>query len=207
LDQKKIKICGIKDLEIAKFCISLDVDYLGFNFSPVSKRKIELMKADQIINNLKKKFPTSRTKLVALFYKTEPNLIEEIVHSNLFDVYQYVQNDTSFQKKEHSLIYLPQIQIDKPTTDLDLLDLKDELIIIDSYEKNLGGGSGKVFPWEYAKGIQRKYLLAGGLNSLNVNEAIQTLNPYGVDVASGVENSKGEKDINLIESFVKNVRQ
>ena len=68
------------------------------------------------------------------------------------------------------------------------------------------GGTGTIFNWELAKNINRSYFLAGGLNLDNIKTAVETLNPYAVDVSSGVE-TNGFKDKEKMTEFVKIIRE
>lgn len=208
MNLSKIKICGIKDLAIAEFCIQEGVDFLGFNFSPQSCRSIKLQDADKIITKLSQIGIPPGTTLVALFYQTHPTEIKEIIQSGLFSLFQYVVHDTSFNRSMfiENIPLLAQYGVDSQITD-DSLKHLDELIILDSFNERLGGGSGKPFEWDHISNVQRKYLLAGGLNPENVRDAIEFLHPYGVDVASGVESERGIKDTKKIKRFVNNVRR
>ena len=80
--------------------------------------------------------------------------------------------------------------------------------LLDPEVKGSYGGTGKKFDWALAGGVgrQRPVMIAGGLNSENVREAIRIASPWGVDVSSGVETG-GTKDINRIEAFVRTVRR
>lgn len=201
----KIKICGIKNLSTALLCIDEGVNYLGFNFSPKSKRQISFKDAEIILNSISKQ--THKVKNVALFYKNNMDEVNEIMNSKLFDYLQYVVHDESFERlKNDNIKYIPQIGVSDELFENDL-NYDDDLIILDSFQKEKGGGSGKIFPWSRVKSIRRNYLLAGGLNPDNVSEAIEVLQPYGVDVASGVENENGEKDLLKIKRFITNARR
>eukprot|EP01126_Amoeba_proteus_P067225 TRINITY_DN9884_c0_g1_i5.p1 TRINITY_DN9884_c0_g1~~TRINITY_DN9884_c0_g1_i5.p1 ORF type:complete len:270 (+),score=70.58 TRINITY_DN9884_c0_g1_i5:895-1704(+) len=75
----------------------------------------------------------------------------------------------------------------------------------------LMGGTGKTFDWRIAEKISREnhlpFILAGGLSSVNVNEAVSRVNPWAVDVSSGVESSPGTKDLKKIQTFISNAKQ
>lgn len=204
----KIKICGIKDLAVAEFCIQEGIEYLGFNFSPKSCRFISLMDAEYLISKLSKNGTPTSTNLVALFYETDPNEINRIVQSGLFSLFQYVVHDSSFDRRMilDKFPLLPQYGVQSKITD-DSLNLVDDLIILDKFNGISGGGTGELFNWENISTIQRKYFLAGGLHPENVRQAIDFLHPFGVDVASGVESEKGIKDISKIKRFINNVRR
>jgi phosphoribosylanthranilate isomerase len=81
--------------------------------------------------------------------------------------------------------------------------------LLDSHHTNAYGGTGKVGNWQLAVHIARKHpiFLAGGLNLKNISSAIEHVQPWGVDVASGVERARGEKDPALIETFIQAVRE
>ena len=96
---------------------------------------------------------------------------------------------------------------DPYTTEPKLLDAN--MILIDSYNKNSYGGSGVTFNWKtIPAAIPRdKLILAGGINPLNIEQALREVNPAVIDVASGAEQKPGIKDRNKIEQLVKAVRQ
>ena len=80
-------------------------------------------------------------------------------------------------------------------------------LLLDSHKTGKRGGSGKVFDWSFSRPLSKPVWLAGGLNPENVAEAIRIVNPYAVDVSSGVEESPGIKDKARIKAFVSAVRQ
>ncbi len=203
----KIKICGIKDKEIAGICADLGVDFLGLNFSPVSKRKIDLKIASEIINHLTRR-NNGYLKIVALFYKNTQKEIRDIVGSLSVDFIQYVVEDDSIaidQIKDFNLPLIPQIPIFQQIDDTDLYNYKSEFVILDSHKKGMGGGTGEIFNWEFVQNVKRSYFLAGGLNHQNIKKAIELLSPFGVDIASGVESSPGVKNADLIKKICKEI--
>jgi phosphoribosylanthranilate isomerase len=208
MQDTKIKICGIKDIVTAEVCIQNGVNFLGFNFSPKSVRSISLQDADKIISSLHSNGIPEGSTMVALFFETDPSTIETVLHSGLFSLFQYVLHDSHFDKKKFpkSTKFLPQIGVNKELTD-EAIEVDDDVIILDKFSSNSGGGTGETFLWNHIQTIKKKYLLAGGLNPENVGKAIEVLNPYGVDVASGVESEKGIKDLKKIKRFVENVRR
>jgi phosphoribosylanthranilate isomerase len=82
-------------------------------------------------------------------------------------------------------------------------------ILLDAWSPEQAGGTGKTFCWEMALEARKKrnFILSGGLNPMNVYQAIQMLKPIGVDVCSGVEKTPGEKDGNKMKEFIKEVRR
>jgi phosphoribosylanthranilate isomerase len=206
----KVKICGIKDPDIAQYTIDSGADYIGINFSNVSKRKVSFKEAESILNRLEQSFSSEKPfQLVALFYKNSESEIEKVLSSFSFDFLQYIKEDDSFHVKNwrnNKIPFMLQMAVESDIEDSDL-EFSNDLFILDSYSKKLGGGTGNIFPWEFIKNIKRKYLLAGGLNPTNVTSAINVLHPFGVDVASGVESEPGKKDKKLIKEFIQNAKR
>ncbi|MCB1158789.1 MAG: phosphoribosylanthranilate isomerase [Leptospiraceae bacterium] len=205
----KVKICGVKDPDIAMACLEYGADFIGFNFSPFSKRKIEpdnLSEIFSIFTGLEER----SAKLVALFYKNSEEEITSILSEFSFDYVQYVVQE-SFELPlflgSFGIPLLPQFQVKDDFIVEDIELFTNEYMILDSYSKDAGGGTGETFNWDLLRGIQRKYFLAGGLNPGNVREAIQKVKPFGVDVASGVESLPGKKDRNLIKEFIQNAKK
>jgi len=80
-------------------------------------------------------------------------------------------------------------------------------LLLDSYNPSSYGGTGEIFDWSLARvKIGLPIILAGGLNSENVSDAISQVNPYAVDTSSGVESAPGVKDIDKILAFIRSVR-
>ncbi|GBF50149.1 N-(5'-phosphoribosyl)anthranilate isomerase [Leptospira ryugenii] len=203
----KIKICGIKDVETFSLCRELSVDFVGLNFSPKSPRRIQRTEAEAILRERER---TGSPKIVFLFFENEVLEIENLVKTYAPDLVQLIAGDpiditpvwnTHLQSKT----LLPAFRLQSKVGDESLLCPELPFVILDSYKKDLGGGSGHTFPWEYAKEVKRPYLLAGGINPQNVEDAIRFLKPYGIDVASGVE-TDGKKDASKIKELVNNVR-
>lgn len=203
----QIKICGIKDIATLDLCRELGVDFVGLNFSPRSPRNITLTQARELLSlRHLPGFP----KLVFLFFENTNVEIQEITNQFSPDLVQLIRGDRMLTKEiwdkftsEKRL--LPAIRIQSPILSDEDLEPQSELVILDSFQKGLGGGSGHTFPWEYVTNVKRPYLLAGGITPMNVQLALNTLKPAGIDVASGVE-TDGKKDPHKIIELVQNVR-
>ncbi|TGM66726.1 phosphoribosylanthranilate isomerase [Leptospira meyeri] len=203
----KIKICGIKDLATLELCVDLQVDFVGLNFSPRSPRAINADTAETLLKLRKKSgFP----KLVFLFFENELTEIETLTNRFQPDLIQLIRGDAYVTSQiwnefTETKKLLPAIRIQTKITNEKDLEPKSNLVILDSYQKTLGGGTGHTFPWEYVTSVKRPFLLAGGITPDNVKSALETVHPYGIDVASGVE-TDGIKDPNKIKTLVQNVR-
>jgi len=203
----KIKICGIRDKKTVSLCQELHIDWIGFNFSPESPRNIS---ENEIENLISERNTPHFPKIVFLFYQNHPKEIKKLVDTYQPDFVQLIAGDPiditeSWEVYRKDKRLLPAFRLQGRVGDESLLCPDLPVVILDSFKKDLGGGTGHSFPWEYVKDVKRAFLLAGGITPDNVEEAIRYLKPYGIDVASGVE-SNGQKDHNKIKDLVKNVR-
>ena len=199
-----IKICGIKTLNDALAAIHAGADYLGFNFYSKSARFIEKDTCSEVTSVLKKEYP--HIKLVGVFVNSSVEDMKNILETCSLDLAQLHGDET------------PEI--------LSALDGKafkafrgipenvngfarseSPAFLVDASVKGLYGGSGVTADWIGAAELAKKYplLLAGGLTPENVAEAVRSVKPWGVDVASGVESAPGEKDAAKLSAFVKAV--
>jgi len=203
----KIKICGIREKETVNLCHDLGVDWIGLNFSEHSPRNISEAQIKNLISDRNSPhFP----KIVFLFFQNTEEQITKIVREYQPDYVQLIAGDPVditevWETYRIQKILLPAFRLQGRVGDESLLCPDLPYVILDSYKKDLGGGTGHSFPWEYVKEVKRPYLLAGGITPENVEEAIRYLNPFGIDVASGVE-SDGKKDPKKIKELIKNVR-
>ena len=206
----KIKICGIKNYNNAKCVLENKADYLGLIFVENSKRYIDFFTAQNLIKKIKK--TKSKINLVGVFQNEKLELINN--YSDKLGL-NYVQIAGDFDDDFLAKIKYPKIiQISVKNNDSTekiskLISHHKKLnhkILLDSYDKNIGGGTGKKFNWDIVKNFLNSdgVFLAGGLNSNNINSALN-LNPWGVDISSGVE-TEGEKDNVKIKAFIKKVK-
>ncbi|UOG32070.1 phosphoribosylanthranilate isomerase [Leptospira noguchii] len=205
LEKTKVKICGIRNLEIAKICKEEEADYIGLNFVSNSPRKIELSNAQKIVEYYRSE--KNSPEIVLLFYQNSLEEIKSITSILDHDLVQWVWDDPLLSADK--LLGKRQIcsyRVQAPINDQDLKDIVAEFLILDSYSKGVGGGTGETFNWEFISKIKRKFFLAGGLDPSNVANAIQIVKPFGVDVASGVETSPGTKDPQKVIQFIRNVK-
>ncbi|EMY77605.1 N-(5'phosphoribosyl)anthranilate isomerase [Leptospira weilii serovar Ranarum str. ICFT] len=207
-EKTKVKICGIRDLEIAKICKEAGADYIGLNFAASSPRKISFADAQKIVEYYRAQ--KNSPEIVLLFYQNPPEEIESVVSALDHDLVQWVWDDPELVSVDReALLGKRQIcsyRVQVPVYNENLKDIPGEFLILDSYSKGAGGGTGETFNWEFISEIERKFFLAGGLNPTNVANAIQTVRPFGVDVASGVESSPGIKDAQKVIQFIRNTK-
>lgn len=200
----KTKICGITNLQGALFSITAGAWALGFNFYKPSKRYIEKSIATQIIEQL----PQSILK-VGIFIDKSSEEIAAIMNESGLDLAQvYKDYNTPLSMKKNMILSLrPHHLGDLP--DNKILNQYGYLLIdAPGTSGGLYGGTGHKAQWDVACILARDYrlILAGGLNPGNVQEAIETVHPFAVDVASGTEYSPGIKNHSLIKQFLEKVQ-
>lgn len=202
----KIKICGVTNVEDATWVANLGADYLGIVFAKDSKRKVSLEKAKEIANVI-----PSYIMKVGLFVNGEPKIVNKILDVCKLDILQFHGEESpdycnqfkgrteiikAFRiKDEESLAQIPQYDCD--------------FYLLDTFVEAEHGGTGITFNWDLAlkvKEFGRPIFLAGGLNPGNVVEAIKKVEPFAVDVASGVEVSPRRKNVELMQEFVRRAR-
>lgn len=194
----KIKFCGICKVSDVLAVNELMPDYAGFVFAVKSRRSITHDKAKELKSMLDSKIQTA-----GVFVNDD---IEKIaLMTEFLDIIQLHGNeDDNYIKNLKKLTGKIIIKAFKIQTAADIdkaLKSVADYILLDS-----GKGTGKIFDWKLVKNISRPFFLAGGLDSENVSNAIKLLNPFAVDVSSGIE-TNGTKDKVKMAAFIKAVRK
>jgi len=202
----KIKICGITNKIDALAATELGVDMLGFVFYKKSKRYVEPKVAEDIINEL----PASIRK-VGVFVDEDKDTVLRIAQDTLIDTLQFHGDETpgycsSFGDK-YKVIKAFRL---KDKNDLKKInDYDTDFFLFDTYKRDSIGGTGETFDWKILKDFEilKPMILSGGLDPKNVAGAIKEVAPFGVDVSTGVEETPGKKNLELMKKFVQNVRK
>ncbi|MBD5474740.1 MAG: phosphoribosylanthranilate isomerase [Lachnospiraceae bacterium] len=192
----KIKLCGLSrpcDIETAN---RLSPEYIGFVFAAKSIRYVSSEKAAEL-----KKLLHPSIKAVGVFVREDPETVAELLRSGTIDIAQLHGGESEdYIKQLRTLTDKPLIKAYRIDTvqDVEAANMSNaDYVLLDSGQ----GGTGTTFDWNLLEKIDRPYFLAGGLNADNVRSAIERLNPYAVDVSSGIE-TDGRKDIRKMEEFV-----
>jgi len=202
----KIKICGIKTLRDALAAIDAGANYLGFNFYPKSPRFVDQETCAQITSVLKREHPD--VKLVGVFVNSPFEEIKNILNSCSLDLAQ-LHGDES--PEIFSKLSPRALKAFRGIPDDDRIELyarsEPPSFLVDATVSGSYGGTGITADWSAAAKLSIRYplFLAGGLKPEKVAEAVRQVNPWGVDVASGVESRPGEKDAKMIKDFVQAV--
>ena len=200
----KIKICGVKTVEDALLSVEAGADALGLNFYPPSPRYVAPAQARNIVVEL----PPFVLR-IGVFVDTPPEDVREIADEVGLHAVQLHGSEPASEAPRYGRPIIPAVKI-RSEEDIERINaLPERTLLVDAYKKGLHGGTGQTFNWKWLHGIteKKRIILAGGLNPENVADAIRTVHPYAVDVASGVESSPGRKDPELVERFVSAVRE
>ena len=203
----RIKICGITNYYDAKFCINNGVDYIGFIFYNKSPRYISPEKARTIILKLGK----AKIRFAGVFVNEKLSEVNHISSLCGLDVLQIHgdENKSFFRnlRKTSDKRIIKSIRMKDEVSLRNIEPFDSDFFLFDSFSKTEYGGTGKSFDFKLIKNISKPFFLAGGLNSANIETALKNINPFGVDMNSGVEKSPGVKDHNKILEIIKIIRR
>tara|TARA_B100000073_G_scaffold330961_1_gene319926 strand:- start:925 stop:1536 length:612 start_codon:yes stop_codon:yes gene_type:complete len=196
-----IKICGIKDLNILNQLIELEaIDFIGFIFFEKSPRNVSNNFLN-IVNgiNLKNK------RAVCVYVDASKEFIQQTSSNFQNPILQFHGNESNDFCKSFNKDFWKVIRV-KDSNSINIVsDYPDaSAILFENYTKGLYGGTGSVFDWSLLKNINKndkKIIISGGINIENVDNAI-SVNPWCIDINSGVETSPGVKDLGLIKQVL-----
>jgi len=210
-----VKICGMTNLEDALVAVDAGADAVGFVFYEKSPRCVSVEVAREIVGKLPESVET-----VGVFVGEKVEDAREIFHRVGLTTAQVYTNSIAhwlawYEAAEFKLMWAISKDVLKEEFFISFGSSKKQItaILVDSGSGERPGGTGMPFDWEGAKigiwNIASKVpvVVAGGLTPENVNDAIKTLTPWGVDVASGVEARPGKKDPEKVRAFVRAVRE
>lgn len=197
-----VKICGITTIDDALLAVAMGADALGFVFASGSTRQVTVSQARDIIQRVPPEITT-----LGVFRNESPERVVDAVQRAGLTGAQLHGHETPEQCREVvSKLKLVVQAFAAGDRSLDRAPKYPvEIVLLD----NPTPGSGEVFDWSMADGLPdgKKLLLAGGLNPQNVADAIRAVQPWGVDVSTGVELSPGRKDPTKVREFIRNARQ
>jgi phosphoribosylanthranilate isomerase len=201
----KIKVCGITNYIDAEMALDYGADALGFNFFPPSPRYILPKDARHIIRRL----PPFAVTIGIFVNVAQPNQVSETARMAGVQGIQLHGDETPEYCRalaDWPLIKALRIGLGGIAENLEEYEVQG--FLLDAKDDALFGGAGRSFDWNLARDILRvrPIILAGGLRSDNVREAIRIVQPYGVDVCSGVESTPGKKDPGKLKEFISEVR-
>ena len=200
----KVKICGITNEDDALQAVDAGADALGFVFYNLSPRCITFEAAERIIRKLPPFVVT-----VGVFVNNPATFISSAVERCGIGLVQLHGDETPAfcAGLRHKVIKAFRV---RNITSLDALrNFPVSGYLLDAYVPGTYGGTGLTFNWEAAR-IAKQYgpiILAGGLNPDNILRAVETVDPYGVDVSSGVESAPGKKDHARVTELIRRAKR
>jgi phosphoribosylanthranilate isomerase len=182
-------------------------DALGLVFYPPSPRHIEIDQAWSIIDVLPAFVTTT-----ALFVNPEPGLVKTVIQRLKIDLLQFHGDESVEFCEQFERPYIKAVRMQQDTNLADLSQhyASAQALLLDTYVKGVPGGTGEAFNWDWVAPSKRDdtclpIILAGGLTVENVGQAVQTVQPWAVDVSGGVEAEPGKKSVAQIQAFVEAV--
>lgn len=203
---RKIKICGITNLEDALAVVEAGADALGFVFYKASPRCV----GADVVRGIVKLLPPFVFP-IGVFVNEDLRVVRDLMDSCGLALAQLHGDETAAYCEDLGRPVLKAIRLRSIGSFLSLAEYKGRSqvrgFVIDAFSESAYGGTGRIADWTLAAEAAKAapVLLAGGLTPDNVAEAIQTVRPYGVDVSSGVEASPGKKDAVKVKAFIRAV--
>ncbi len=205
-----IKICGIKNRDTLMCCENNNIGFFGMIFYTKSPRNISIENANKLLKISEK----LKINGVGVFVNKEIDKLKEIIeHTNLKYVQLHGSEDELYIKNIKKL----GVRIIKSIS----ISIKDDLNKIKDYKSadyflfdykpkknDLPGGNSKSFDWKILKSLKtdKPWFLSGGVNINNIQQILSDINPYGIDLSSGVEKELGIKDNHIINNFIRKVK-
>ena len=202
----RVKICGIREFEDARDAVLLGAHAIGLNFYPSSPRYIEASQAAKIIEKL----PPFVTVVGIFVNHPDPQNLEDFALSLGLHAVQLHGNETpDYCSMIQRVKVIKAFRVD-PNFRVDMLrSYGSGTFLLDACSPDQFGGTGESFNWDLVYGANAfgSIVIAGGLTPENVSDAVTSLHPFGVDVASGVESKPGRKDYEKMRRFIEAVQR
>lgn len=198
-----VKICGITNLEDARFCAGAGADFLGFIQYPASPRYVDPEMAKQIIAWVYGPRP------VGVFVNEDAETVNRICETAGFQFAQLHGDESPEVCADVECTVIKAFRI-APDESVDAIRTRMEpyrdiadYFLLDTHHPTLWGGTGVTFDWDIARRLAADFpvFLAGGLSADNVAEAVHTVEPFGVDLSSSLEAHPGKKDLDKVGAF------
>tara|TARA_Y100001936_G_scaffold240522_1_gene275119 strand:- start:333 stop:941 length:609 start_codon:yes stop_codon:yes gene_type:complete len=199
----KLKICGIRDKDILQYACEAGLDFVGFIMANESPRKI----SDKFLTFLED-FNFYDTSPVFVFVNPSADEVINVVNKIENSILQFHGDEDESFCKQFNQSFWKTIRV-KNSQSLEKVNNfpSADAILLETFSNDAYGGTGKVFDWTLLEKISlhEKFIIAGGINPDNIMQAVN-LNPWCIDVNSGVESSLALKDKTLMDQIIRNFR-
>ncbi len=196
----KVKICGITNVEDALFAAENGADMLGFVFCESSPRRVSIAEAARVVRAL----PAFVVK-VGVFVDAPTDLVKRAAGECGLNLLQFHGNESPEYCLQFGLMSMKAFRLRDADSLKPIPQYRTDAWLLDSYVPDRIGGTGEAFNWDLAPSVKKfgsMIFLAGGLTPENVRQAIRKVDPYAVDVSSGVEASPRKKDPTKVKAFI-----
>ena len=199
-----IKICGINDIDILDELVMIDgITFLGFIFYDKSPRNVTNNFLEKI-----NKFDFKDKKPVCVYVNADRDFINETSSNFRNPILQFHGDESNDFCSDFNKDFWKVIKVKDNESIKDYVNYPNaSKILFENYKKGQHGGTGSSFNWDLInniKDLDTKFILSGGINIKNVDNAID-INPWCLDINSGVESSPGKKDLNLITELLNKI--
>ena len=207
MKRTRVKICGFTRANDALCAAQLGVDAIGLVFYEPSPRHVTLEQARAIVAAL----PPFVT-VVGLFVNAQQADVNQLIDQLALDVLQFHGDEDQLFCSSFRLPYIKAVRVQQGSDIIQAAQTFSDAqgLLLDAWHPDVQGGTGLQFDWSIVADVLTQELvlpliLAGGLDAENIYTAIETTQPYAVDVSSGVESAKGIKDSLRMTDFLKEV--
>ena len=200
----RVKICGITNLADAQAAVEAGADAIGFIFHEKSPRRVPLKTAAEIARQL-----PPFVMRVGVFVNAPEDFVLRAIGEAGLTLLQFHGDEPPEFCTQFGLMSMKAFRVRDAESLKAIPNYQTDAYLLDAFSSTTLGGTGEKFNWELAVAAQKlgkPIFLAGGLTPENVAEAIKKVQPFGVDVSSGVEISPGKKDHVKVKAFIQAVR-
>ena len=198
----KLKICGINDIDILQHACKAGLDFVGFIMVNESPRNI----SNSFLASLES-FNFLSTTPVFVFVNPSVDEVKKITSNFENAILQFHGDEEDSFCRQFDQLFWKTIRVKDSQSLESINDFPSaDAILLETFSQDAYGGTGKVFDWGLLEkiSVQRKFVLAGGINPKNIKEAV-SVDPWCIDVNSGVESSVALKDKALMDEIIKNI--
>ncbi len=203
----RVKICGITRVEDAVLAVEAGADMIGMIFYPPSPRYVSLARAQAIVQAVRERSP--RVRVVAVTVNAPTWLLQVLLDEVGVDWIQCHGDEpreqvAALKGRGFKAVRLTGTTLAESASFLGIGPRDGPRLLVDAAVPGAYGGTGRQADWTAARELARQgpILLAGGLTPDNVANAVQYVQPWGVDVSSGVETRPGQKDPARVRAFI-----
>ncbi|HEV3233158.1 MAG TPA: phosphoribosylanthranilate isomerase [Candidatus Dormibacteraeota bacterium] len=200
----RIKVCGNTAIDTALAAAEAGADMLGFIMAPNTPRSLTSAQAAEITRAM-----PNHVELVGVFVDRPAAEVAEVAAEAGFTAVQLHGGETWVEAAELDLPVIKGARLASSTAAAALHWPPAQIVLVDSHDPGVPGGTGRTFPWEWAADLAPRYrlIVSGGLSADNVADAIRQVRPWGVDASSRLESSPGVKDPERVRAYVAAARR